>query len=622
MKTNFTKAIVLFTMLIQGIAFSQVEVKDLKINVPTNPGSREVTITYRLQNQNGSPGGSETNTNLKFYYSDSKEKLNNLNSCPSINCEYTPRMMREKLYKIILPHRDHKKPNDRIKINSTGEILSIPEFLNKIITENFNATDLNLVSFISNLSQYYKDDKNLAAGNYLNNKYTLIKNDLNPTVFNNPNTVYYKCVITSNNSILKTEEGQFIMPRLFIIGIMGDSYTAGEGAPDDFEDKLVQVKEDAEWSCNIDGYSKNCNDAINAHRSFNSGIMQAINKLIITKPELGIRWVNVSSSGAKIENLFEKIQKDDNGNFKSEIQLKKIDNWMKENNRKVVDIMFVGIGGNDIGFADIVANLMGFSLLDPAGVTDIVGNMAGSTGSDLFPGMLEKIKKAIGELNKSYERLDGEIRSNYSFDVGKIIIQNYPNMTKGPNGDFCGPQYGSLTGCWNIAEKGISQNTFKTLHDDVLVKLNQEIDKAATKNNWYVAKIYTQNQPHGWCNCDEPFFNTIGASANDVQGDIFGTMHPNENGYEKLYETPIYDKLTLAITDWHKEFENGKENLEKLLSANRANCKLKLKTTYTKYDFVKIPEKYQTKIIDKIKNQKSNSVKPIKKSVKKFSILK
>ncbi|MBK9402055.1 MAG: hypothetical protein IPN36_14780 [Bacteroidetes bacterium] len=110
---------------------------------------------------------------------------------------------------------------------------------------------------------------------------------------------------------------------------MGDSYVSGEGAPYAGSNK---------WDDDF------------CHRSNNSGGMKAINKLIRTHRELGLRVINTTCSGAKIGNRI--CNRHIKGNSSRKPQLDQIEDWCIENSRETIDILLMGVGGNSIGFSD------------------------------------------------------------------------------------------------------------------------------------------------------------------------------------------------------------------------------------------------------------------------------
>ena len=46
----------------------------------------------------------------------------------------------------------------------------------------------------------------------------------------------------------------------------------------------------------------------------------------------------------------------------------------------------------------------------------------------------------------------------------------------------------------------------------------------------------------GLCNCGGGFFNTVGQSDNK-QGDLFGSLHPNQKGYDNMYWAKLLAQL-------------------------------------------------------------------------------
>ncbi|HNR20786.1 MAG TPA: hypothetical protein PKL45_12435, partial [Bacteroidia bacterium] len=378
-----------------------------KVNLPNLSGERSLTFDCPLD------GNQKKDVEVWVYYSTNKEQLSEKN-CPRgrATCKKSndPNKMNCTFY---FPHKDHMKPNKLhdSEING-GEPPSDDEMAE--LLEKYSEFEIFKKLNGDNAEKVFP--KHYEAFKKLNNT------DKNEVSINNPKKVYYKIervkfkfknnvdpnIIMKEESIYSTIN-EFTMPRVFTIGYMGDSFTSGEGAPYSGEDK---------WDDNL------------CHRSNKSGGMRAINKLIERRRDLVVRVINTTCSGAKIGNLINQPQHSaaaiyypNKKNSTKYSQLDLIADWLKTNNRETVDIMLMGIGGNNIGFAEMAT-----------AASNPVRNPITWERDALAA--IEDAKDLLKDLPNAYDVLNTAI-NNQDFEVGKILIMNYPNMLFGKNGKIC-----------------------------------------------------------------------------------------------------------------------------------------------------------------------------------------
>ncbi len=317
----------------------------------------------------------------------------------------------------------------------------------------------------------------------------------------------------------------FDMPRFLIIAYIGDSYAAGEGAPNEAGPGKAAA---ARW------------DNEECHRSKRSGGALGLERLKEKHPEWAIRYVNVTCSGATLFEFTEaRIRPSVIGGVGSSepAQFLQIANWLKDNNRKVVDILLADGGGNDVGFAPIATS--GFT----AFISDISKDET----------VKAQVRDGLSGLAGGYDTIDAKIKSEfYGFSVGRVVWMNYPNPLTDKNGKLCSPQSQGL--CWGPLERQITDTDMVFLRDSVFVPLNKEVKKAAEKYGWDLVDISQRSVDHGICNCEVPFFNTLG-QALWIQGDASGTMHPNARGYRMVWRDPVLQQLERSIALWHAELK-------------------------------------------------------------------
>lgn len=316
----------------------------------------------------------------------------------------------------------------------------------------------------------------------------------------------------------------FVMPRPLTIAYMGDSYASGEGAPDAIKTRSA----DAVWRLN-----ELC------HRSERSGGMLAIRKLINTNKDIEIDFVNTTCSGATLIDMF--IEDQDKGDMgqgkfaKNRVQIEQVYDWLASSGYEALDILLSDGGGNDVGFGPIAT----------AGLSAFFKDISKDKQ------MKDDITSQLSQLPDKYSLFVDRLNSR--LDVGRVVWFNYPNPTNDKNGRLCTPNATLYGFCWGPLEIQISDADWRYIANDVFLNLNKRVKDAADTYGWDFVDISNRSNRNGLCNCDEPYFNTFGKS-NDLQGDIFGTLHPNAIGFKEIYEIPLYNQLVKSIDLYHKEY--------------------------------------------------------------------
>ena len=521
---------------------------------PVGPGDRSLSFTAPLD------GNQKNDVEVWVYYSKIKEQLSQ-NDCPrgraSCKKNSDPTSVSGTFY---FPHKDHMKPNKIQDSEMNGGEPSSEEKMAEQI-QNFYVME----KMPETMRETMKSQKMYSDFKAINNT------DKYEISINYPSKVYYKVVRKVKGKSVESKINEFIMPRVFIIGYMGDSYAAGEGAPDVDKTSPIPCQDEISWENNI------------CHRSDNSGGMLAIKKLKRFNRGLAIREINTTCSGAKIENLISEPQHKAAltvaGGFNSTrlAQLEEIDNWCKEKERGTIDIMLMGIGGNNIGFAPLAT-----AAIDP---TEWGG----------FDKAQGKAMDLLKKLPAKYDLLESALY-NQEFDISKKLIFNYPNMLYGPGKKICDNNMieNAASSCRGNL---LSNQLFGHINffNEIFAELNRVLAEAAERHTWQLIKVDAINS-HGLCNCDEPYFNTVGAS-DCLQNDKNGAVHPNADGYEELYKDKIYNALLKSS----KEIQDIE--IKKVKDGIKANLKEKLKKDQAK----KIAkEKMKAQIREKQNNQEED----------------
>jgi hypothetical protein len=317
---------------------------------------------------------------------------------------------------------------------------------------------------------------------------------------------------------------------LLIISI-GDSYASGEGNPDQPQrfDFLGFVKKGPVWQ------DKRC------HRSANAGPAQAALEIERADPHTSVTFKSYACSGATIKQgligSYDGTEPPDGPH-----ELLSPQTWQLTraicsiatsandptclNNGRQVDILMISIGGNDIGFSNIIKACIQIF------------------GCDTSNTIRNNLNSAFSSLPVLYDSLAADIKKR--FRVSNILITEYPDPTHNSQGGYCSNILG-----------GIGYAEVKWANQNVLTRLNQAVLDASKKNGWtYVSGIASRYGSHGYCAGDQRWFRTIEDSRN-IQGPFCcpwkstGTMHPNMPGQMVIKDSLVKDMRKLMQQPSH-----------------------------------------------------------------------
>jgi hypothetical protein len=373
--------------------------------------------------------------------------------------------------------------------------------------------------------------------------------DRNPAALPAGTRVYQKVIKKRGSIQVASSVLEFRMPDRLTIANIGDSYASGEGAPYSSGNK---------WDYEL------------CHRSNNSGQSRAVKAFRQAHPEVSIAYRNVACSGAEIDDgLLQSQDKlgpfaDTNGKTVKP-QLDQLETWLKDNGFEQLNIALLSIGGNDVGFAPYVKDYF----ILPNNLMDADHAPARSV---IATHIRERIPAGYAELK---EQLDAR------FDYDHVLVTAYPDPTRWKNAQFCGaPEaYGK---CWGVVESLASPQTeFRFASEAVVGKLNSTIRSTIDSfKKWgFLSDSADAARTHGICNCDSPYYNTVGSSMLG-QGDPWGTMHLTRTGHKQVYQPVVSAGLEKAFTALQRKYkmEQAKElAVQKLNEAKqRAEARAKL----------------------------------------------
>jgi hypothetical protein len=321
------------------------------------------------------------------------------------------------------------------------------------------------------------------------------------------------------------------------IALLGDSYASGEGAPNRPLLRTIETLNGAR-----DKGEGMWDDTL-CHRSKYGGLQQGVKALIANTSTFELDYVNVTCSGAETDDgLINSQSIDDHGvpmdpgNRKAggskPGQIRQVLDWMDTKRYPVLDALVMSIGGNDVGFDGIV--------------TTCLAGIFGDCANEVKP----RVREALAHLPARYDALHTALISNFQARrkaIGKVFITEYPDPTNGADGKPCSSGLTRGTGnpfdCWGPLEAGISASDFSFLKAEVLSGLNNAVSAAARAHGWnFIGGIAEKSATHGLCNCKGGYFNTLGQS-DYLQGDLYGSIHPNAAGYSNTYAPQVFKEL-------------------------------------------------------------------------------
>lgn len=289
---------------------------------------------------------------------------------------------------------------------------------------------------------------------------------------------------------------------IILVASLGDSIASGEGAPD--VAKGPNPWDQPVWAGGVASPSPTL-----CHRSNKAGPAQAYYTRI--KPVYQTSYfLHVACSGAGIVNGIMNPQLYDDRTVKvGTPQIAQLRNWLTSNFAgRRLDALFLSIGANDINFAPIVTHCLWVTSCEND--TDFVNG----------------VTMDISNLDRLYDDLAATIRTQISPAPLKIFISEYPDPTRKDASQFCNAEPSGDT------LNRITGDEAQWASQFVVANLNAKIRAAAQRHaadGWVAVPAAADFIGHAYCSAT-PWINTMTAS-NAVQGDDYGTVHPNYAGH-------------------------------------------------------------------------------------------
>jgi hypothetical protein len=220
---------------------------------------------------------------------------------------------------------------------------------------------------------------------------------------------------------------QQVVLRDYLIASLGDSYASGEGNPDQpaavLAAGIVPIPV-------LTGNALWVNDQ--CHRSAYSSRAQLALRLEREDPHSSVTYIDFSCSGSTITNVLSGWNPgpiDDYGNSPSiPSQVGSLAAAVGGKAGRTIDALIISIGGNDIGFADIVSHC----------VMDGMPWPIGNAGVNEAPGdakIHSDFETAMDILGGNYAKLGTALSEN--LNVAQTYITEYPNPATDSSGATC-----------------------------------------------------------------------------------------------------------------------------------------------------------------------------------------
>ncbi|MEY4362242.1 MAG: hypothetical protein RL391_1548 [Actinomycetota bacterium] len=346
----------------------------------------------------------------------------------------------------------------------------------------------------------------------------------------------------------------------------GDSYGSGEGnpaVPGNFNGDGKSTGPGPIW---VQGLSTGAqpNTDERCHRSSESGSAKAYKRLKASYPTYTINYASFACSGAETQHIIDTFYegaKNPNSNAPKDIkpQIQQASDFVASIGLKDpdVDVIYVSIGGNNAGFAEVVKDCF------------IIPGSCETSGSTSSKNLATKVPKVAGEITRVANALKSK------FINARIFFSGYPDplsVAKGGPGDknndgICsqdddqGRVSFSSDDMWDIET---AEAVF--LRDRFLPGLNGAISSgvsaAGSNVNFIDSHVANRSGNNGFCSATPIIrFNDDALTKQGRDNDLSsildyskGGWHPNDFGYQRYA-----DAIVNAVTSKSPKFSQGAE---------------------------------------------------------------
>lgn len=321
-----------------------------------------------------------------------------------------------------------------------------------------------------------------------------------------------------------------ITVRNHLIVSLGDSYASGEGNPDGRTDQKVNW---VKWK------HSDC------HRSAHAGSARAAVDLEYSDLKSSVTFVHLACSGATVETgligSYGGVWDNDTHNPSQLRHAARIVGSQK------VDALVVGIGGNDVGFSDILK----FCFTNIS-CWDDEATIEGQSGRlhDVSQALLAGLADRYAELNEclttgACASPTSSVTGSVTVSPDNVILVGYPDLTKGQDGSYCDDLAALRADEYEWSDKvmlsgvdGSTVNLDETSSNTQLAissnGLNPAIESTRETYGWTpVIGHYADFRIHGYCADEKSWIRSLNQSVR-MQGDEKGGFHPNAKGHKNI----------------------------------------------------------------------------------------
>lgn len=317
---------------------------------------------------------------------------------------------------------------------------------------------------------------------------------------------------------------QTIHLKDYLIVSLGDSYASGEGNPEvpgayaiAFPPCRQEGKVHLRTPC-VQGITRHAGWTGDAcHRSSWAGPAQAALSLERGDPHSTVTFVSLACSGATIDEGL--LRRQVNRPPDRPPQVDALVDLLcppaamcaGPDRQRRVDALVISIGGNDLGFSDIVKACV-----------RLVGTCTGETIPEDSP--VAAARQKLVRLGLRYVDLFRAM--NAKLNVANVFLTENAGAWIGEDGQACAIRGFPLG-------TAIQRDDVRWLHENLLQPLNATERSIARTLGWiYVDGIAEPFHGHGYC-AAAPWFITYPESWAQ-QGDERGTLHPNRQGHQLI----------------------------------------------------------------------------------------